>query len=119
MLTIVHPVVDVTSVVCGLTSTPSGRQRCPMWLGLLAAPFGEGFHSRRLTLRSSQVGAVATAQRGRWSHRRRLVLALELLADPVYDRLVTGECRFADLPAIMAQLATSPAGALCQVVRYP
>jgi NADPH:quinone reductase-like Zn-dependent oxidoreductase len=91
------------------------------WYGAkrAAVPLGEQFHSRRLTLRSSQVGSVATAQRARWSYRRRLALALELLADPVYDRLLTGECRFAELPAELARLAADPAGALCQVVRYP
>ena len=91
------------------------------WYGArpVAAPLGEAFHSRRLTLRSSQVGSMAPAQRARWSHRRRLALALELLADPVYDRLLTGECRLAELPETMARLAATPAGALCQVVRYP
>lgn len=91
------------------------------WYGAqaIAAPLGEAFHSRRLSLRSSQVGAVATAQRARWSHRRRLALALELLADPIYDRLLTGECRFAELPAALHRLAVAPAGTLCQVVRYP
>jgi NADPH:quinone reductase-like Zn-dependent oxidoreductase len=91
------------------------------WFGArpVAVPLGEAFHSRRLTLRSSQVGAVATAQRARWDLRRRLALALELLADPVYDRLLAGECRFADLPEMMARLAAAPGGALCQVVRYP
>ncbi|MBV8651394.1 MAG: zinc-binding alcohol dehydrogenase [Alphaproteobacteria bacterium] len=91
------------------------------WYGAKRAtiPLGEQFHSRRLTLRSSQVGSVATAQRARWSYRRRLALALELLADPVYDRLLTGTCRFADLPAVLARLAAEPAGALCQVVSYP
>jgi threonine dehydrogenase-like Zn-dependent dehydrogenase len=91
------------------------------WYGSrrVAAPLGEAFHSGRLTLRSSQVGAVATAQRARWSHRRRLALALSLLADPVYDRLLTGECRLAELPAVMARLAKAADGALCQVVRYP
>jgi threonine dehydrogenase-like Zn-dependent dehydrogenase len=82
------------------------------------APLGEAFHAKRLVLRSSQVGAVATAQRARWSHRRRLALALDLLADPVFDHLVTGESRFDDLPQVMARLASDPAGALCQVVRY-
>ncbi|HEX9491162.1 MAG TPA: zinc-binding alcohol dehydrogenase, partial [Stellaceae bacterium] len=90
------------------------------WYGdaSVAAPLGEAFHAKRLVLRSSQVGAVASAQRARWSHRRRLALALDLLADPVFDRLVTGECRFDDLPQVMARLASDPAGALCQVVRY-
>jgi threonine dehydrogenase-like Zn-dependent dehydrogenase len=90
------------------------------WYGNAAvpAPLGEAFHSKRLTLRSSQVGAVAAARRARWSHRRRLALALDLLRDPVFDRLLSGECAFADLPATMAMLATNPAGALCQTVRY-
>jgi threonine dehydrogenase-like Zn-dependent dehydrogenase len=90
------------------------------WYGAgdVAAPLGENFHSRRLTLRSSQVGAVAAAQRARWPHRRRLALALDLLADPVFDRLVTGDSAFADLPQAMARLARDPGGALCHLVRY-
>ncbi len=81
-------------------------------------PLGEAFHSRRLTLRSSQVGAVATAQRPRWSHRRRMALALDLLSEPVYDRLISGESPFDQLPPLMARLASDPAGALCHVIRY-
>ncbi|HKW54356.1 MAG TPA: zinc-binding alcohol dehydrogenase, partial [Stellaceae bacterium] len=90
------------------------------WYGdaAVAAPLGEAFHAKRLVLRSSQVGSVATAQRARWTHERRLALALDLLADPVFDRLVTGESRFDELPQLMAQLASAPQGALCQVVRY-
>jgi threonine dehydrogenase-like Zn-dependent dehydrogenase len=91
------------------------------WYGdrAVPAPLGEAFHARRLTLRSSQVSAVATAQRARWSHRRRLALALELLADPVFDVLLTGRTPFGDLPATYARLAQAPDGALCHVVTYP
>jgi hypothetical protein len=85
----------------------------------VSLPLGEAFHARRLTLRSSQVGAVAPAQRPRWSYRRRLTLALDLLANPVYDRFLDGNGRFADLPATMARLADDPAGTLCRVVLYP
>jgi threonine dehydrogenase-like Zn-dependent dehydrogenase len=81
-------------------------------------PLGEGFHSRRLTLRSSQVGSVATAQRPRWDHRRRLALALSLLADPVLDGLITGEDAFDDLPALMARLASDPGDTLTHRIRY-
>jgi hypothetical protein len=90
------------------------------WYGdaSVAAPLGEAFHAKRLVLRSSQVGAVASAQRARWTHRRRLDLALDLLADPVFDRLITGESRFNELPLLMARLAGAPSGALCHVVRY-
>jgi NADPH:quinone reductase-like Zn-dependent oxidoreductase len=84
----------------------------------VSAPLGEDFHARRLTLRASQVGSVATARRARWSRRRRLALALELLADPLFDRLLTGTSDFAGLPETMARLALAPAGALCHVVRY-
>jgi threonine dehydrogenase-like Zn-dependent dehydrogenase len=90
------------------------------WYGdrSVAAPLGEAFHSKRLTLRSSQVGAVAAARRARWSRRRRLALALDLLADPVFDRLLTGSSSFADLPRTMARLAADPQGTLCHVIRY-
>jgi len=91
------------------------------WYGdaSVAAPLGEAFHNRRLTLRASQVGEVAPARRARRSRRQRLALALELLADTVYDRLLTGENGLDELPAVLARLATAPGDALCQIVRYP
>ncbi|MEI9988201.1 MAG: dehydrogenase [Aliidongia sp.] len=85
----------------------------------VSLPLGEAFHSRRLVLRSSQVGAVATAQRSRWSHRRRLAMALTLLENPVFDALLTGETPLDGMPAVMAQLAAKPAGALCHRITYP
>ena len=48
----------------------------------VSVPLGEFFHSRRLTVRSSQVGAVVAGPAGRRSFADRLALALELLADP-------------------------------------
>jgi threonine dehydrogenase-like Zn-dependent dehydrogenase len=91
------------------------------WYGdrAVPAPLGEDFHAKRLSLRSSQVGSVAAARRARWTHRRRLALALDLLADPIFDRLLSGETPLAELPEAMARLAARPAGALCHVVRYP
>lgn len=90
------------------------------WFGSQAVflPLGEAFHSRRLTLRASQVGAVATSQRARWNHRRRLNLALELLTDSTFDALLTGSSHFRDLPETMARLATGSGGELCHVVHY-
>jgi threonine dehydrogenase-like Zn-dependent dehydrogenase len=84
----------------------------------VTVPLGEAFHAKRLRLVSSQVGSVATSRRARRSHRERLALALDLLADPVFDRLITGETRLDDLPDAMARLAAGPDGALCEVVRY-
>jgi len=90
------------------------------WYGTrqVALPLGESFHRRRLTLRSSQVGSVATAQRARWDHRRRLGLALSLLTDPALDRLITGEDAFADLPEVQARLARDPGDTLMHRIRY-
>jgi threonine dehydrogenase-like Zn-dependent dehydrogenase len=91
------------------------------WFGAASVtlPLGGAFHSRRLTLRSSQVGHVATAQRARWTPRRRLDTALALLGDAALDVLITGEDRFETLPAVMARLAQSPDdGTLCHRIRY-
>ncbi len=90
------------------------------WFGARAVPLplGAGFHARRLTLKSSQVGNVATAQRARWSRERRLDLALRLLADATLDALVTGEDRFEDLPRVLARLAEGPSDTLCHRIVY-
>ena len=87
--------------------------------GTIPAPLGGAFHSRRLTLKASQVGAVAPAQRPRWTYARRLGLALRLLADPALDALISAECRFDELPAVMPAVLADGADVLCQAVRYP
>jgi 2-desacetyl-2-hydroxyethyl bacteriochlorophyllide A dehydrogenase len=79
---------------------------------------GEGFHARRLTIKSSQVGSVAASQRARWDSRRRLQLALAMLADPVLDALITGESAFDAMPQVMAELASTPGDTLCHRIRY-
>ena len=90
------------------------------WYGdrLVAAPLGEAFHSRRLTIVSSQVGWTAAAKRPRWDNRRRLQLAISLLADPVLDILISGESGFEELPRLMPRLAASPDGHLCHRIVY-
>jgi NADPH:quinone reductase-like Zn-dependent oxidoreductase len=90
------------------------------WYGTrdVPLPLGRAFHQRRLTLRSSQVGSVAAAQRARWDHRRRMALALGLLTDPALDVLITGEDAFADLPAVMTRLAADPGDTLMHRIRY-
>ncbi|HET7607328.1 MAG TPA: zinc-binding alcohol dehydrogenase [Gammaproteobacteria bacterium] len=90
------------------------------WYGdeLPAVPLGGAFHSRRLTLKSSQVGAVAAAQRARWSHARRMELVMRLLAGAELDALVTGESPFEDLPNVLARLAASPGYTLTHRIAY-
>ncbi|MCD9876546.1 zinc-dependent alcohol dehydrogenase [Streptomyces guryensis] len=90
------------------------------WYGdrKVSLPLGEAFHSRRLTIRSSQVGTVSPARANR-SYADRLALALDLLADPALDALITGESTFDELPAVMPRLASGEIPALCHRVRYP
>lgn len=86
--------------------------------GRVAVPLGEAFHSRRLTLRGSQVGTVSPARAGTRTYADRLALALDLLADPALDALVTGESAFAELPDVMPGLASGEIPALCHRIRY-
>jgi hypothetical protein len=53
--------------------------------------------------------------RGRRTHAERLALALEMLADPVHDRLLDARVDFMTLPAEMPRLLR---GGLCHVVTY-
>jgi hypothetical protein len=48
----------------------------------------------------------------------RLTVALELLRDPAFDVLLTGESRFAELPDVMAQLASGRLPGLCHTITY-
>ena len=89
-----------------------GNRRVPL-------PLGEAFHSRRLLLKSSQVGRVPPHRSVRWDFRRRLALALDLLRDERLDRLITGESPFDQLPEVLAQLSTDPGDTLCHRIRYP
>ncbi|SCE98562.1 zinc-dependent alcohol dehydrogenase [Micromonospora mirobrigensis] len=79
---------------------------------------GGAFHSGRLTVRSSQVGMVAPARRASRSYADRLALALELLADPVFDVLLTGRSPFAELPDVLARLTAGSLPALCHLITY-
>jgi threonine dehydrogenase-like Zn-dependent dehydrogenase len=90
------------------------------WYGDTAATVGLGgsFHSKRLTVRASQVGAVAGSRRSRRSTADRLRLALELLRDPAFDALLTGESDFVELPDVLARLASGDLPALCHTIRY-
>ena len=95
-----------------------GRVVEASWYGDRApsVPLGEAFHSRRLRLIASQVGAVAPPMRGRRTYGQRLALALDLLADPAYDALLDGPTHFEDLPHAMPGILAP--GGLCHVITY-
>ena len=79
---------------------------------------GEAFHSRRLAIKSSQVGQLPSDRCSRWTHRRRLALALDLLKEPRLDRLITGESRFEELPDLMMKLSQASGDTLCHRITY-
>jgi hypothetical protein len=84
----------------------------------VSVDLGRAFHSQRLTLRASQVGAVAPARRARCDYRRRLTRALSLCADPRLDVLVRQSTPFADMPGRMADILSNP-DTLCHLIDYP
>lgn len=118
-------VVHASASEAGLTRSlellaPEGTVIELSWYGdrQVSLPLGEAFHSRRLVVRSSQVGAVSPARRARRTFADRLAIALDLLADPAFDALITGESAFEDLPRVMPRLASGDLPALCHRIRY-
>lgn len=91
------------------------------WYGMNQprVPLGAAFHSRRLTIRASQVGAVAASRRARRTTSDRLALALRSLEDPVFDAFITGHAPFGALPQTMESIFNHGAETLCQVIDYP
>lgn len=78
---------------------------------------GGAFHAKRLSIVSSQVGALPPDRRARWDARRRMAKALELLVDARLDRLISGETTFETLADDYADVIGSPS-TLCHRVRY-
>ncbi len=99
---------------------PEGTVLDVSWYGdrAVTVPLGGAFHSSRLTIKASQVGMISPARRGRRSTGDRLALALELLADPAFDALLTSRSSLADLPAVLARLADGDRTTLCHTIDY-
>jgi threonine dehydrogenase-like Zn-dependent dehydrogenase len=99
---------------------PEGTVIDLSWYGDSAVrlSLGGAFHAARLGIRASRVGPVSPARRARRTPSDRLALALELLRDPAFDALVTGQSRFSELPEVMARLAEGSLPALCHTIAY-
>ncbi len=116
-------VVHASATSAGLTRSlellaPEGTVIELSWYGdrQVQVPLGEFFHSRRLTVRSSQVGGIPPGRRRTYAER--MALALDLLRDPAFDAPITGHSDFDELPAILPRLASGELPALCHVVTY-
>ncbi|WP_250004078.1 zinc-binding alcohol dehydrogenase [Actinoplanes sp. M2I2] len=116
-------VIHASATSAGLTRSlelvaPEGTVVELSWYGdkQVSVPLGEFFHSRRLTIRGSQVGGIVPGRRRTYADR--LALSLDLLADERFEALITGHSPFAELPEVLSRLAAgSPA--LCHVIDYP
>ena len=90
------------------------------WYGdrAVALPLGEAFHSRRLRLISSQVGAVAPARRAAGTGAAGWRWPSSCWPIRASTRCSRRQCPFARLPAVMAALAARPSEIMCQVIAY-
>ena len=116
-------VIHASATAEGLTRSlellaPEGTVVELSWYGdrPVTVPLGEFFHSRRLTIRSSQVGGIVPGRARTYADR--LTLALRLLADPAFDALISGRSDFDELPAVLPRLADGSLPALCHLVNY-
>ncbi|MEO6512121.1 MAG: zinc-binding alcohol dehydrogenase [Nocardioides sp.] len=119
-------VVHASATSAGLQTSldllaPDGEVLELSWYGdrPVTVSLGGAFHSRRLGVRASQVGEVAAGRRTRRSLAERLALALDLLDDPAFDVLLTGESPFEELPDLMPRLADGSVPALCHTIAHP
>ena len=84
----------------------------------VSVQLGGAFHSQRLTIRSSQVGTIAPRRRATRTTADRLTLALDLLTDPAFDALLTGNAPWRELPAVMAAIADGSSPGLCHTIDW-
>ena len=118
-------VIDTSGAAAGLqlaidTAAAEGEIIEAAWFGDrdVTVRLGGAFHSRRLTVRSSQVGVVAPRRRGSRSTGDRLALALDLLTDPAFDELLTHDSSWRDLPDVMARIAAGSSPGLCHTIDW-
>lgn len=89
------------------------------WFGeqKVSLSLGGAFHSKRLNIKSSQVGGIAPWMKTDWNYQKRMDRALELLIDPVLDCLISGESEFENAAVDYAQVLNDPE-TLCHRLRY-
>ena len=118
---VVHTSATSAGLQCSLELlAPEGSVIDLSWYGdtEVQLSLGGRFHSARLGIRASQVGAVSPARSARRTTADRLALSLELLRDPALDALLTGASPFCDLPEVMAALTAGTMPALCHTITY-
>lgn len=117
---VIHASATQAGLVLALSlAGPQATVAEASWYGEaeIALPLGQAFHSRRLRLIGTQVGSIPPTRAPRWTYRRRMTKALEMLRDNRLDLLISGETAFADLPLAYPAILADPA-TLCHRIRY-
>lgn len=101
-------------------AAPEGRIIEASWYGdrEVSLPLGEAFHSQRLRLISSQVGAIPLSHREEWTPKQRMRKALNHLRDETLDVLITEEIEFSNVPAALPQVLAHDSPGLMTAIRY-
>ncbi|MFN3278435.1 MAG: zinc-dependent alcohol dehydrogenase [Paracoccus hibiscisoli] len=117
---VIHTSASQAGLVLALSlAGPQATIAEASWHGAaqVALPLGRAFHSRRLRIVSTQVGSIPPDRTPRWTYRRRLTKALDLLCDARLDALISGQTAFADLPDAYPGILADPA-TLCHRIAY-
>ncbi len=117
---VIHTSASQAGLVLALSlAGPQATIAEASWHGAaqVALPLGGAFHSRRLRIVSTQVGSIPPDRAPRWTYRRRLTKALDLLCDARLDALISGQTAFADLPDAYPGILADPA-TLCHRIAY-
>lgn len=97
-----------------------GRVVVGSWYGTKRASLdlGTDFHRDRISIESSQVSTLAPETRGRFTHERRMSVALDRLRDLDTDSLLTHRIPFQDADAAYRLLDDEPETALQVLLTY-
>ncbi|TNH39822.1 zinc-dependent alcohol dehydrogenase [Paracoccus haeundaensis] len=117
---VIHTSASQAGLVLALSlAGPQATIAEASWHGAeqVSLPLGGSFHSRRLRIVSTQVGGIPPDRAPRWTYRRRLTKALDLLRDARLDALISGQTAFADLPVAYPGILADPA-TLCHRIIY-
>jgi len=126
-------VAEGWDAVIHASGAPEALVRCLEWAGEAARvvelsrhaghavplPLGGPFAAKRLLLQALRVTPLESPPHPHWNARRRTETALRLLADPLFDLLVSGESAFAELPRVLADLTRGGGGAFVHRIRHP
>ncbi len=90
------------------------------WYGTreVGLDLGADFHYQRKRIQASQVGSIATQQRGVHDHASRLQAVLRLLDHPELDALLGDPVPFANMPAWMDELYRGASVAPLPLIEY-